>query len=67
MFQPVSMQRIYLKLLTEDTQHIAQILADFGVFNPEALEPELIEQLPQHLGQDFRFSFNSARSRLDKF
>lgn len=66
MFQPVSMQRIYLKLLTEDTQRIAQVLADFGVFNPEQLEPELIEQLPHDLGQDFRFAFNNARSRLDK-
>ncbi len=66
MFQPVPMQRIYLKLLTEDAQRIAQTLADFGVFNPEQLEPELIEQLPHDLGQDFRLAFNSARSRLDK-
>lgn len=66
MFQPLPMQRIYLKLLTEDTQRVAQALADFGVFNPETLEAELMEQLPHHLGQDFRSAFNSARSRLDK-
>ncbi|MCV6639553.1 V-type ATPase 116kDa subunit family protein [Candidatus Albibeggiatoa sp. nov. NOAA] len=65
MFQPVSMQRIYLKLLSEDTQPAAQILADFGVLNTEQLEPELIEPSSHHLEQGFQAAFYNARNHLD--
>lgn len=61
MLKPLPMQHISLKLLTEDVPLAAQVLADCGVFNPE-----ITEELPQRLGEDFRQLFNLARSRLDK-
>ncbi|OQW92514.1 MAG: hypothetical protein BWK79_14460 [Beggiatoa sp. IS2] len=66
MFKPLSMQRVSIQLLTEDAPLVAQVLAQCGVFNPETVETEVANQLPDLLGGDFRSVFNSARHRLDK-
>lgn len=59
------MQYVSLKLLTEDVPLAAAVLANYGLFNPEATEA-VAEQLPTRFGEDFRNLFNQARSRLDK-
>ncbi|HHB91877.1 MAG TPA: hypothetical protein ENK59_01525 [Thioploca sp.] len=61
MFKPLSMRYISLKVLTEDTPVIAQLLADCRVFNPETTE-----QLPEQLGKNYRNLFNQAKARLHK-
>ncbi|RKZ41955.1 MAG: hypothetical protein DRQ49_03465 [Gammaproteobacteria bacterium] len=65
MFKPLEMQYVSLKLLTEDVPLAAAVLANYGLFNPEATEA-VAEQLPTRFGEDFRNLFNQARSRLDK-
>ncbi len=61
MFKPLSMRYISLKVLTEDTPVIAQLLADCGMFNPE-----ITEQLPEQPGKNYRNLFNQAKARLHK-
>jgi len=65
MFKPLPMQYVSLKVLTEDAPLAAQVLANYGLFNPEATEG-VAEQLPVRLGEEFRHRFTQARSRLDK-
>ena len=65
MFKPLPMQYVSLKVLTEDAPLAAQVLANYGLFNPETTE-KFAEQLPVRLGEEFRHRFTQARSRLDK-
>jgi len=61
MFKPLPMQHISLQLLAEDVPLAAQILAECGVFNPE-----ITEELPERMGEEFRNLFHTAQTRLDK-
>jgi len=65
MFKPSPMQYISLKVLTNDAPLAAQVLANYGLFNPESTEA-VAEQLPTRPGEEFRQLFNQARNRLDK-
>lgn len=65
MFKPIPMQYVSLKVLTEEVPLAAQVLADCGVFNPEATET-VAEQLPERPGEKFRDVFSCAQSRLEK-
>jgi len=63
MFKPITMSYVSLYLLTEDAPLMAQLLAKYGFFNPEA---HTIKEFPENAGSEFRTIFNSAHSRLDK-
>lgn len=66
MFKPLPMQRVSLKVLSEDIPQAAQALAQMGMFNPEMCEAELTEQLPDSAGENYRRLFASARNRFEK-
>jgi len=66
MFQPVSMQHVSLSILTEDIPLTAQILAQWGLFNPKGVDAATAQLLPEQPAQQFRTIFNSARNRLEK-
>ncbi|OQW93083.1 MAG: hypothetical protein BWK79_13025 [Beggiatoa sp. IS2] len=66
MFQPISMQHITLSILTEDIPLTAQILAKWGLFNPEIMDVATAQVMPEQPGQRFRIVFNNARNRLEK-
>lgn len=63
MFKPVTMSYVSLNLLTEDVPFIAQLLAEYGQFNPEL---PVIKELSDNTSSEFRTLFNQARNRLDK-
>ncbi len=65
-FKPLSMRHISLKVLVEELPLAAQILAEYGVFNPESSSETIVEQLPDELGESLRKLFNQAHSRLIK-
>lgn len=65
MFKPLPMQRITLKVMEEDAPLAALVLAESGMFNPEASHlPE--EILPSHPAEPYQKLFRSAHIRLEK-
>jgi len=65
MFKPLAMQRMSLKTMREDAPLAMLVLADAGVFAPEAAElPD--EVLTRRPSESYGKVFNSAKSRLDK-
>ncbi|MHB8622662.1 MAG: V-type ATP synthase subunit I [Sulfuricaulis sp.] len=65
MFRPLTMQRVALQTLSEDTPVAALVLAECGVFNPETRHV-FADQLPDFPGESYRELYHNARSRLDK-
>lgn len=63
MFKPATMSYISLNLLIEDVPLMAQLLAEYGLFNPEL---PVIKELSDNVNSEFRTIFNNAHSRLDK-
>lgn len=65
MFTPLPMQRVALQVLSADAPLAALVLAEAGVFGPEAM-PAQATVLPELPGDRQREVYRSARSRLDK-
>lgn len=65
MFKPSPMQRVELKVLTDDAPKAALILASRGVFNPETTQLHA-EELPEFPRERYRELYRTAQSRLDK-
>ncbi len=65
MFKPLAMQHISLKVLSEDVPLTAQVLAECGLFHPEASDV-FAEHLPERLGETFHQIFSIAHSRFNK-
>ncbi|MCP4702183.1 MAG: ATPase [Gammaproteobacteria bacterium] len=65
MFKPLPMQRVMLKVMREDAPLAALVLADCGVFSPEAADlPE--DVLPERPGAQYNKVYRNAQSRLEK-
>ncbi len=65
MFKPLTMQRMSLKTMREDAPLAMLVLAEAGVFAPEAAElPE--DVLTRRPSESYSKIFNTAKSRLDK-
>lgn len=65
MFKPTPMQRVTLQVLTDDAPAAALLLAECGVFNPQATQ-EFADELPEVPGERYRELYRGAQSRLDK-
>lgn len=65
MFKPLPMQYVSIKMLAEDVPLAAQLLAEYGLFNPQSSET-LAEQLPERVGEEFHTFFHLAQTRLEK-
>lgn len=63
MFRPLPMQHLELLLLREQLPHAALALAESGLFQPDAVAREELDDPP---GEGFRHLYREARTRLDK-
>ncbi|MEJ2394995.1 MAG: V-type ATP synthase subunit I, partial [Candidatus Thiodiazotropha sp.] len=65
MFSPLLMKHISIQVLTADLPSASVILAELESFSPDP-RPYAEDDLPKVPGQQFRYLYTQAKTRLEK-